>query len=76
MIFGYGIMICLFAGGFSFFAYIAAIIIGGETAEQICYVVYKIFYPYIVYATSILVLIGIIKMYLCGETALKSSGKK
>ena len=68
-------MICLFAGGLSFLAYVAALIVGGEVAEQICHFVYKIFYPYVVYATSVLVLIGIIKMYLCGETALKASGK-
>ena len=36
MIFGYGIMISLFAGGLTFFGYLAALFIGGETATAIC----------------------------------------
>ena len=36
-VFGYGIMICLFAGGFTFFGYLVAICIGGETASVIIY---------------------------------------
>lgn len=40
-IFGYGIMICLFAGGLTFFGYVAALIIGGETAAAICVFIYK-----------------------------------
>ena len=34
-IFGYGIMISLFAGGLTFFGYIAALIIGGDTASGV-----------------------------------------
>ena len=47
-VFGYGILICLFAGGLTFFAYVAAMIIGGETATAICTVVYKTIIPYII----------------------------
>ena len=31
-VFGYGILVCLFAGGLTFFGYVAALVIGGETA--------------------------------------------
>ena len=44
-IFGYGIMICLFAGGLTFFGYLAALIIGGETATAICVFIYKTIIP-------------------------------
>ncbi len=74
-IFGYGIMICLFAGGLTFFGYVAALIIGGATAEAICIFVYKTIIPIIIKASTILVLLGLVTMYLNGEKALVS-GKK
>ncbi|MBQ9756847.1 MAG: hypothetical protein IJW15_00295 [Clostridia bacterium] len=74
-IFGYGIMICLFAGGMTFFGYIAALIIGGDTATLICTIIYKQIIPVIVYVTSILVLLGLIAMYLSGEMALTAKKK-
>ena len=76
VIFGYGIMLSLFIGGISFFGYVAAFVIGGDKAGFICDFIYNGLYPKLVYFTSAIVVIGIIKMYLCGETALKSSGKK
>ena len=72
VIFGYGIMLSLFIGGISFFGYVIAIIVGGAFAANICTIIYKGIYPYIVYATSIIVLIGLVKMYLCGEIALSA----
>ena len=69
-IFGYGIMICLFVGGLTFFGYVAAFIIGGDTATAICVFIYKTIVPIIVYASTCLVLLGLISMYLAGETAL------
>ena len=41
VIFGYGIMISLFAGGITFFGYVAALCIGGDTAAAICNFLYK-----------------------------------
>lgn len=73
-IFGYGIMIALFIGGLSFFGYLAALIIGGETATRICEFIYKTIYPKLVFYTSIVVILGLVKMYLTGEVAL-SAGK-
>ena len=70
LIFGYGIMIVLFVGGFTFFGYVAALIIGGETATAICTWLYKSLIPVIIYASTILILFGLVTMYLAGEKAL------
>lgn len=75
LIFGYGIMIVLFAGGLTFFGYLAALIIGGDTATAICTWIYKSFIPVIIYASTILILFGLVTMYLAGEKAL-TPGKK
>jgi hypothetical protein len=75
-IFGYGIMITLFAGGLTFFGYMAALIIGGETATAICTVIYKGIIPYIIKVSTILILLGLVAMYLNGEMALTTAKKK
>lgn len=75
-IFGYGIMITLFAGGLTFFGYVAALIIGGNTAAAICTFIIDTYVPYMVYATSVLVLLGLVAMYLNGEFALTAESKK
>ena len=76
LIFGYGIMIVLFAGGFTFFGYLAALLIGGPAAEAICIFIYKTIIPVIVYTSTILVLLGILCMYLTGEMALTIKKKR
>lgn len=75
LIFGYGIMIVLFAGGLTFFAYLLALIIGGEAATGICTWIYKSFIPVMIYASTILILFGLVTMYIAGEKAL-TPGKK
>lgn len=75
IIFGYGIMITLFAGGLTFFGYVAALIIGGDVATTICTVIYKNIIPVIIYASVILVLLGLVAMYLAGEKALTPEKK-
>ena len=75
LIFGYGIMIVLFAGGLTFFGYVIALIIGGETAEKMCTWIYKSFIPVIVIASTILILFGLVTMYLAGEKALTPEKK-
>lgn len=74
-IFGYGIMISLFAGGLTFFGYIAALIIGGETAQEICSFIYDDYIPRIVYFSSIMVLLGLFTMYLDGTHSLTAKKK-
>ena len=76
LVFGYGIMITLFAGGLTFFGYVAALCIGGDTATAICVFIYKQIVPIIVYATTCLILFGLLSMYLGGEIALTSQKKK
>lgn len=75
-VFGYGIMISLFAGGLTFFGYVVALIIGGDTATAICTVIYKDIIPIIIYLSVIMVLLGLVAMYLNGETALTPEKKK
>ncbi len=75
LIFGYGIMATLFLGGLTFFGYIAALIVGGDAAAVICKFLYKTLIPIITYATSILVLFGLLSMYLAGEKALTPDKK-
>lgn len=75
LIFGYGIMIVLFAGGLTFFGYAIALMIGGDMATAICTWIYKSFIPVIIYASTILILFGVLTMYLAGEKAL-TPGKK
>ena len=75
-IFGYGILICLFAGGLTFFGYLAALIIGGDTAAAICVFIYKTVIPYIIKLSTIMVLLGLLAMYLNGEMALTADKKK
>ena len=75
-IFGYGIIVCLFGGGLTFLGYLVALVIGGNAAAAICEVLYKTIFPLIIKASTILVLLGLLIMYLSGEKALTSDKKK
>ena len=75
-IFGYGILICLFAGGLSFFGFVAALIIGGDTAAAICQFLKETYLPAVIYTSSLLVLLGLVSMYLSAEKALTVEKKK
>lgn len=75
IIFGYAIMITLFVGGLTFFGYMAALCVGGETATSICVFIYKQIVPVMIKVTTCTILFGIITMYLAGETALTPSKK-
>ena len=74
-VFGYGIMLSLFAGGLTFFGYVAALIIGGDVATEICSVIYKDIFPIIIYTAVASVLLGLVAMYLAGEVALTPEKK-
>ena len=71
-VFGYGILISLFVGGFTFFGYVAALIVGGDVAASICDFMKKTLYPCLILLANSMVLLGLVKMYLCGEVALSS----
>ena len=76
IIFGWGIMITLFVGGFTFLGYVVALMIGGDGAAVICDFIYNKITPVMIYATTILVLFGLVAMYLGGEVALVSKKKE
>lgn len=75
-IFGYGIMVCLFVGGLTFFGYLAALIIGGQAAAAICVFIYKTVFPILIKISTVCVLLGLVTMYLSGEKALTADKKK
>ena len=75
-IFGYGILICLFSCGLTFFGYLAALMSGGETAAAICVFLYKTIIPYVIKLSTFTVLLGLVAMYLNGEMALTSDKEK
>ena len=77
-VFGWGVMLSLFAGGLTFFGYVAALIIGGGEGgigAEICRVISKEITPIITYVSTSCVLLGLLTMYLSGEQAL-TMGKK
>lgn len=77
-IFGWGVMLSLFAGGLTFFGYLVALIIGGGEGgigAEICRVISKEITPVITYVSTSCVLLGLLTMYLSGEQAL-TVGKK
>lgn len=74
-IFGLGIYVSLFAGGITFFGYVAAFIIGGDAAVEICMFIYKKMIPVIIYLANCMILLGVFSMYLSGEYALTPEKK-
>lgn len=76
LIFGYGVMISLFAGGLTLVGYVVALIIGGDTGALIAKVIYKDIIPVIIYISTSMVLLGLLSMYLAGEYALTAGKKK
>ncbi len=76
VVFGYGIAASLFAGGLTFFGYVAALIIGGETATTICTIIYESIIPIIIYVSVAMMLLGLVVMYLNNEVALTPEKKK
>ena len=75
-IFAYGIIACLFAGGLSLVGYLAALIIGGESATALCLWVFKTYLPWVIKATSVFTLVGLIGMYLNKQKALVATTEK
>lgn len=69
-VYGWGIFICLFVGGLTFFGYLAAFIIGGETAADICKFIYDKIFTYLIYGGNIIVLLGLANMYLKSKSLL------
>ena len=75
-VYGVGIFVCLFVGGLTFFGYVAAFIIGGETAALICDFIYKTVFKILIYGGNVIVLLGLLNMYLKNQKSLTVSGDK
>ena len=76
VVFGYGVMISLFVGGLTFVGFLVALCIGGDTATAICVFIQKQLFPIIIKIATSMVLLGLVAMYLSGETALTANKKK
>ena len=74
-VFGYGVMISLFVGGLTFVGFLVAMCIGGPTATAICVFIQKQLFPIIIKVATSMVLLGLVVMYLSGETALTATKK-
>lgn len=68
--FSVGTILTLFAGALAFFGYVAALIIGGETATNLCVFIHKQYFPWVIQLCSVSVGLGLIGMYLDKKRAL------
>ena len=75
-IYGWGILVVLFVGGMTSWGFFFAFCVDEKDAAIVCNFIYKEIFPYIIYSSSIVVLIGLLSMYLCGELALSVKGSK
>lgn len=78
-VFGWGILLCLLAGGLAFFGFLVALIIGGgadSTAHQISVFIQKKYFPVVITCASITVGIGLLSMYLGKTEALSLKSDK
>ena len=69
-VYAIGIAVSLFVGAITVFGYIVALIVGGDTATEMCSFIYQKIYPIIIYLSSVSILIGLVKMYFAGEKSL------
>ena len=62
----YGVLMTasFFAGILPLIPFVIALIIGGETGEKICVFIKDEFYPWVIIAGSIAIVIGLIGMYI------------
>ena len=69
-VFGIGMTVCLFAGGFAIFGFIVALILGGEIATEICVFIHKVYFMWVIRFTAIFSALGLLGMYLKKTKAL------
>ena len=75
-VFGWGMLVCLFTGGLVGMGYLAALILGGNTAAVICAFLHDTVLPVLTQSTTRLVLLGLLSMYLSGDTAMTAGRKR
>ena len=69
-VFSVGVLLTLFAGALSLLGFVAALIIGGETATEMCVFIHKTYFPYVIRTCSVAVGFGLVGMYLSKMKAL------
>lgn len=75
-IYGYGIVAALFGGGATVLGFLAALIIGGDTATAICVFIYKKLFLWMIIGADVIVLLGLVAMYLSKEKSMTLNKKK
>ena len=75
-LFGYGIMASLFVGGATVLGFLAALVAGGEVAACICDFIKAYVIPAVTYTSTITVLLGLVVMYMSGQSALTTKKNK
>ena len=75
-IFSVGVLVTLFAGALAFVGYVAALIIGGKTATELCSFIYTSYFPWVIRICSVSVGFGLIGMYFEKKKALSFENGK
>ena len=75
-IFGWGVLITIVAGSLTFFGFIIAMILGGAAGEALAVFIRKQYFPIVICATSVIIGVGLVAMYVGGEQALSLTSDK
>ena len=78
-IFGWGIYLCLIAGGLAFFGFLASILVGGgegSFSEALAVFLHKQYFPIVIKCAAITIGLGLVAMYLKKEKALSLTSDK
>ena len=78
-IFGWGVYLCLIAGGLAAFGYILALILGGGDGGAgftLARFIQQKYFPVIIRIVSASIMIGLVAMYLSGQKALSLKSDK
>lgn len=70
IVFGWGVYICLLAGGISFFGFALALVIGGGSGEALAVWLRQQYLPIVIRITSFIIILGLVGMYCNKEQAL------
>ncbi|MDL2229626.1 hypothetical protein LJC14_05175 [Treponema sp. OttesenSCG-928-L16] len=75
-IFGWGIYLCLIAGGLTFFGFVIALIMGGDSGQALAVFLHKKYFPIVIRIASFVILGGLVGMYLNKQQALSMKTDK
>ena len=76
VVFGWGVYLCLMAGGLAFFGFLVALVIGGPTGEAQAIWLQKQYFPVVIRCTSFIIILGLVGMYVNKEKALSIATDK